>query len=254
MTKDKFSYQDLRVYEDMIKSISLAEEVASRWDSIHAIADHFARASEGALVCLAEACRTRLAATRNGAVGYSLGSILECAGCFDIAVCKSLCNEEKADQVKRELSSVFKQLYNLSRSWRARDVGEFREDSVEYGKTVVFNHERLKVYQLALQVNRILASWKLLDRLTRSDFRRIDEAATSIVLNIAEGNGRFAHLDHSRFFEIANCSNTKLVARLEISVIRGSVDKDEASEIIRFLVQIDRMTARLTNVWKNHMN
>jgi len=59
VTKEKFSYQNLRVYEDMIRAISLGEEVASGWDSVHAIADHFARASEGALLCLAESSRKR---------------------------------------------------------------------------------------------------------------------------------------------------------------------------------------------------
>ena len=32
MIKERFSYQNLRVYEDMIQAISLAEEIASGWD------------------------------------------------------------------------------------------------------------------------------------------------------------------------------------------------------------------------------
>lgn len=43
----------------MIRAVSLGEELASGWDSVHAIADHFARASEGALLCLAESSRKR---------------------------------------------------------------------------------------------------------------------------------------------------------------------------------------------------
>jgi len=216
MAEDRFSYQRLRVYDDMIRSISLAEDVACNWDRVHAIADHFGRASEGALVCLAEACRTRQAAARNEAVGYSLGSVLECAGCFDIASCKSLCSQEESNHVKQSL-----------------------------------NHERLDAYQLSLQVIRSIASFRFLDRLPRSDFRRIDEAATSIVLNIAEGNGRFAHLDHGRFLDIANRSNTRLAARLEICAIRSGIDQDEATELTRLLVRIDQMTAKLAGVWRN---
>ena len=30
--KERFSYQNLRVYEDMIQAISLGEEIASGWD------------------------------------------------------------------------------------------------------------------------------------------------------------------------------------------------------------------------------
>jgi len=125
-----------------------------------------------------------------------------------------------------------------------------RENAVEYGANHVFHHEGLKTYQLALQVNHYIASWRFVDRLPRSDFRRIDEAATSIVLNIAEGNGRFAHLDHSRFLDIANQATTKAAARLEISAIRGSVTLGEADKLVSLLVQIDNMTAKLASVWK----
>ncbi len=248
MTKAKFSYQNLRVYEDMIRTISLAEEIVSGWDSVHAISDHFSRASEGSLVCLAEACRTRQTSDRIEAGGYSMGSILECAGCFDIAVCKSLCSQDNSNEVKQAFASVFRQLHALRRSWQ---VNEVRENSPSYGKVHFFNHEKLQAYELALQVNRDIASWHILDRLPRSEFRKVDEAATSIVLNIAEGNGRFPHLDHSRFLEIANRATTKLAARLEICAIRGSITPSEAAEIIGLLVQIDKMTSRLAAVWRD---
>ena len=61
---------------------------------------------------------------------------------------------------------------------------------------VFFDHEKLKVYQLALQ----LVGW--VDELCRnSEFnakieRRLDVLSTSIALNIAEGNGRFGRKDH----------------------------------------------------------
>jgi len=249
-TDNKFSYQNLRVYEDMIRAISLAEDAASNWGSIHAIADHFDRASEGALVCLAEACRTRHIPARMEAAGHSLGSILECAACFDISACKSLVSHEKYNEVKGMFGSVFRQLYALRRSWATEGFLELREDAPEYGETYVFHHERLKAYQLALRVNCHIASWQFADRLPRCDFRRLDEAATSIVLNIAEGNGRFSHLDHSRFLNIANQATTKIAARLEISAIRGGIDQQEAHKLVGLLVEIDKMTAKLAAAWK----
>ena len=36
--------------------------------------------------------------------------------------------------------------------------------------------------------------------------REIDKSATSVVLNVAEGNGRYSELDHWRFLEIAAAS------------------------------------------------
>jgi four helix bundle protein len=249
-TDDKFSYQKLRVYEEMIRAISLAEEAASGWDSVHAIADHFSRASEGALVCLAEACQKRQVPARTEAANHSLGSILECAACFDVSVCKSLVSQATCHEVKAAFSSVFRQLYALRGSWLDRDVLKLKEDTPEYGAPHAFHHERLEVYQLALRVNQHIASWQYLARLTRPEFRRVDEAATSIVLNIAEGNGRLSHLDHSRFLDIANQSGTKLAARLEISSIRGSIDPGEVRKLVHLLVQIDKMTAKLARVWR----
>jgi four helix bundle protein len=251
--QERFSYQNLRVYEDMIRAISLGEEITSGWDSVHAITDHFARASEGALLCFAESSRKRQTPARTEAAGHSLGLILECAACFDISVCKSLVRQKKCNEVKKMLSSVFRQLYALRRSWQAEGELELRESPMEYGDNHVFHHERLKTYQLALQVNHHIASWRFVDRLPRSDFRRIDEAATSIVLNIAEGNGRFAHLDHSRFLDIANQATTKAAARLEISAIRGEVTLDKADKLVCLLVEIDKMTAKLASVWKKEV-
>ena len=250
MIKERFSYQNLRVYEDMIRAISLGEEIASGWDSVHAISDHFARASEGALLCFAESCRKRQTPARTEAVCHSMGSILECAACFDISTCKSLVTQQKCNEVKKMFSSVFRQLYALRRSWQSEGELKLRESAVEYGESHVFHHEGLKTYQLALQVSHYIASWQFVDRLPRSDFRRIDEAATSIVLNIAEGNGRFAHLDHSRFLDVANQATTKAAARLEICAIRGGVTLDEADQLVRLLVQIDNMTAKLACIWK----
>jgi four helix bundle protein len=125
-----------------------------------------------------------------------------------------------------------------------------REDSLEYGYRYIFNHERLKAYQLGLEVVRQIAALRLLDHLPRAGFRRLDEAATSIVLNIAEGNGRFAHLDHSRFLQMANQSNTKLAARFEMCALRGAIDPEGAGKLNRLLVRIDQMTARLAEVWR----
>ncbi len=248
MPPPKFSYQNLRVYEDLIKTITVAEETVSKWDSMHAIVDHFSRASEGAVLCLAEACRTHTTGSKLEAAGQCLGSLLECSACFDIARCKTLVSQEACEEVKSRLSSVYGLMYALAKSWQKTEV---REQGTGYGEQRCFNHEKLEVYGLGLQINRHIASWQFLQRLPRPEFRRIDEAATSIVLNIAEGNGRPNPLDHGRFLEIANASTTKLAARLEICAVRGAIEQGMAEEIIGLLVKIDRMTAKLADVWRN---
>ena len=120
----------------------------------------------------------------------------------------------------------------------------------EYEVPHVFNHERLEVYQLCLQVHEKLVSMKILERLPRGDFRRLDEPATSLLLNIAEGNGRFGDCDHSRFLEIANQATTRLAARLDVWALREKIAKEAADEVAGLLVSIGRMSAKLVEVWR----
>lgn len=244
---NRFSFQNLRVYNGLTRFIASSEEIVSDWNKAHAIADHLYRSSEGAVVCLAEACRQQCLPAKQQAVDHCSGSILECAACFDLARIKALCSNTKATAMKNQLGSVFRQLIALRHSWEKLDI---QEEESGYELTHVFNHERLEVYQLSLHVNKKLVAMKILERLSRRDFRNLDEPATSLLLNIAEGNGRFAHCDHSRFLEIANQATTKLAARLEVGALRKTIENVAADEIIELLVSIDRMTAKLAEVWK----
>jgi len=244
---NKFSFQNLRVYNDLTRFIASSEEVVSDWDKAHAIVDHFQRASEGAIVCLAEACRHQRLPAKQHAIDCSAGSILECAACFDIARIKGLCRDAEATAVKNQLGSVFRQLVALRHSWEKLEI---QEEESGYEVTYVFNHERLEVYQLSLQVNEKLVVMHILERLPRGDFRRLDEPAASLLLNIAEGNGRFAHYDHSRFLEIANQATTRLAARLDVCALRDKIEKEAADGVVGLLVSIDRMTAKLAEVWR----
>ena len=61
---------------------------------------------------------------------------------------------------------------------------------------------------------------------------KVDKTATSVVLNVAEGNGRYSELDHRRFLEVAATLAVKAAAYLDlyqrqalpahIEIIRGS--------------------------------
>ena len=59
--------------------------------------------------------------------------------------------------------------------------------------------------------------------------RQIDEAGTCVVLNIAEGNGRFSTLDHHRFLQIADRASVKAVVYLDLALEKGLVDAAGAS-------------------------
>jgi hypothetical protein len=65
---------------------------------------------------------------------------------------------------------------------------------------------------------------------------------TSLVLNIAEGNGRFSMLDHGKFTGIAQNAVVMLGVYLDVSATGDSMDVKPAKELLR---RIAAMLARL---------
>ena len=77
-------------------------------------------------------------------------------------------------------------------------------------KECCFDHERLEVYQESIAFIAWLSA--LLDGTVRIGEVKdqLDRASTSIPLNIAEGNGKYAPKDRCRFFDIAHGSATRM--------------------------------------------
>jgi four helix bundle protein len=90
-----------------------------------------------------------------------------------------------------------------------------------------FDHERMDVYQRALEFVRVSSA------LHRSLVPghggladQLDRAAVSIALNIAEGAGEFARREKARFYRIARRSATECAAVLDIVQTLGIVDQE----------------------------
>jgi four helix bundle protein len=92
---------------------------------------------------------------------------------------------------------------------------------------VYFDHEKLKVYQLALEFNKF--AHKICSKLdSRSDIKnQLDRASNSIVLNISEGNGKYSKKDKCRYFDISIGSSFECAGCLDILYIRTQVSDDE---------------------------
>ena len=94
----------------------------------------------------------------------------------------------------------------------------------------IFDHEKLRAYQEALS----FSAWvepvleKLPAKLAARD--QLDRASTSIVLNIAEGNGKRSHPDRCRYLDIARGSTVECVACLDVLVVRKKLTLAEANE------------------------
>lgn len=94
----------------------------------------------------------------------------------------------------------------------------------------LFDHEKLRAYQEALR----FVAWvspiieKLPTKLAAKD--QLDRASTSIVLNIAEGNGKRSHPDRCRYVDISRGSALESAACLDVLVARGLLTNDEVTK------------------------
>ena len=193
------------------------------WHPRHAIADHLPRAADSVVLNLAESVRADSPKQKNKFMDYSLGSVFECAACLDLAVTKTLLAPEKAAESKRRLARICGELIGLRKSWSVRSVCE---EEAEYPARAakhrpIFHHERLDAYQVALNVVKTMDFGALLESVPAKVFQEYDEPATSMVLNIAEGNGRYAVVDHRRFLGIANRSSIRLSTLLDLGMAKG---------------------------------
>jgi hypothetical protein len=155
---------------------------------------------------------------------------------------------QPAIRFKSQLVEIAKMLIGLRKSWEKPRVAE---DTAAYGgrgngecAEHAFHHESLDVYQFAIGFYR----WFLTQEISRSLVgpfeRRIDKFATCILLNVAEGNGRFSVLDQRSFLDTANAATAKAAAYLDVGVQKGIWTSQDISEPKATLVRIGRITAR----------
>jgi len=89
-----------------------------------------------------------------------------------------------------------------------------------------FDHEKLDVYHAAIAFVAVADDVTECIRPKRRNLRDLDRAATSIVLNIAEGAGEFSANDKARFYRIARRSATECAAVLDICRRRNLVTEE----------------------------
>ena len=109
----------------------------------------------------------------------------------------------------------------------------------------LFDHERLKVYQEALRfvvwVSPIIE--ELPGKLAAKD--QLDRASTSVVLNLAEGNGKRSHPERCRYFDIARGSVVECAAFLDVLAVRNKIGQEEAAAGKDILLGVVSMVAGL---------
>jgi four helix bundle protein len=110
-----------------------------------------------------------------------------------------------------------------------------------------FDHEKLKAYQSAIG----FITWST-DLLVQVPAKaavkdQLDRASTSVVLNIAEGNGKSAIRDRCRFLDFARGSALECAACLDVLVAKRLVDPDRIQVGKQELLEIVSMLIGLAN-------
>jgi four helix bundle protein len=136
-------------------------------------------------------------------------------------------------------------LIGLRKAWAGSVMREepmpYKSESSNSQGALLFHHEGLTVYQVALAFMEWFSDRAGADSLSERAFRQIDEAGTRMVLNIAEGNGRYAELDHRRFIQIAESGAVKAAVYVDLCTKAGLWKETEATIGKKHLDQIGRL-------------
>ena len=101
---------------------------------------------------------------------------------------------------------------------------------MEEAEKFFFDHEKLHVYQKATE----FVSWvdTLLKKINvkNSTADQLYRASESIVLNIAEGNGKFTSKDRCRYFDISRGSAMESAGCLDVLSARKLIDDLDVKE------------------------
>ena len=244
----QFPHEKLSVYQKALDFFGGIQRHTASWSKQYAFVDHLTRAAESILFNLVEGVRLHSTEKKALALDYSIGSVLECAACLDIAVLKGLLVNTIAVKKKNDLLELCKMLVGLRNSWSPSHVAEepaqYGEGNAINGEGSVFYHETMDRYVVALDFYRWFIATGAGHRRPAAYEKAADTLATRIVLNIAESNGRYASLSRQTFLDTANAAAAKLAVLLDMAVRRGILDTPEVEPGKELLVRVGQMTAR----------
>ena len=114
-----------------------------------------------------------------------------------------------------------------------------------------FDHEKLAVYQLSIEFVAWAQAMAEDGSLSGPVRDQLDRAASSIPLNIAEGNGKYSKRDRCRFLEVARGSALECAACLDVIVARkvvapAAVEEGKAT-LLRLVAMLTALIASVSN-------
>lgn len=105
----------------------------------------------------------------------------------------------------------------------------------------IFDHEKLNVYQTSIKF--VVWLQDILQGIPKKHavHDQLDRSSTSIILNIAEGNGKYSSRDRCRYFDIARGSALESAAALDILSAKALIKLEIAEfgkEMLREIVSM----------------
>ena len=151
-----FGHEKLKVYQKGLGFAAIRSALLDGLSRRVAACDHLDRGAESILVNIAHASSSWCPRERIVYLGHANGSALECAGCLDVFVAKSLLAPDDIGPGKHLLAEIVSILITMRKTTGNR----VREDHAEYRtkKGNLFSHEDLDVYQAAIQLIACLRS------------------------------------------------------------------------------------------------
>ncbi|MBU2472715.1 four helix bundle protein [Patescibacteria group bacterium] len=115
----------------------------------------------------------------------------------------------------------------------------------------MFDFENLDVYKKAKELNRKVLSFlrenKQIDSYIHNQLKR---ASISIVINIAEGSGKFSKPDKRNFYIISRGSVYECVSLFELIFDENQINKEEFSDFYQKFETLSKMLLGLINSQK----
>jgi four helix bundle protein len=105
----------------------------------------------------------------------------------------------------------------------------------------MFDFEKLEIYKKAKLFNSEIRQFIKLTKLDPTTKDQLRRASFSIVLNIAEGSGRFSKPDRKNFYVISRSSIFECIAILDVLKYEEVMPKEEYQKFYQDAEEISKM-------------
>lgn len=225
---ERLHHENLQVYQKAVAFVARVSDILEPISAKHAVKDQLLRASESVPLNIAVSNASQSQASQKQALEIAFSSAAECAACMDVLERKRLIAAKPCDAGKLELQEVFRMLTGL---WKAKE-NRLCEDTPEPLSTG-FSHEKLECYRRGLSLVSWVTDFCQQTQVPQRSQDVLDRSVTSLVLNLAEGNARWALKDRARFFDLSVMAGLRLAATLDILVARSLTGIEIVSEAKR---------------------